>query len=51
MNNSSQFEKNAASTIDGTLVSLQHYDVSLRTDADPADQAHNSMNLSLGKPT
>lgn len=51
MNTSSQFDKNASTTIDGTQVSLQHYDVSLRTDVDANDQAHNSMNLSLGKPT
>ena len=47
---SSQFDKNA-STIDGTQVSLQHYDVSMRTDIDKTEQAHNAMNLALGKPT
>ena len=34
------------------MASLQQHDISLRTDVlDPLDQAHNSMNLSLGKPT
>ena len=37
MNTSSQFDKNASTTIDGTQVSLQHYDVSLRTDVDAND--------------
>ena len=50
MHTSSQFDKNA-STIDGTQVSLQHYDVSMKTDIDRSEQAHNSMNLALGKPT
>jgi len=51
MNSSSQFNKNASTTIDGTTVSLQNLDVSLPTDRGPAEQAHNSMNLQLGKPT
>ena len=64
MHTSSQFDK-YASTIDGTLifchpfsgdrdgtqVSLQHYQVSMRSEVDPAEQAHNNMNLALGKPT
>jgi hypothetical protein len=51
LNTSSQFDKNASTTLDGTQVSLNNQDISMRTDVDPADQAHNSMNLSLGKPT
>ena len=50
MHTSSQFDK-YASTIDGTQVSLQHYQVSMRSEVDPAEQAHNNMNLALGKPT
>lgn len=53
MHTSSQFEsKNLASTIDGTNnSSLIHHSVSVKTDVDPFEQAHNSMNLALGKPT
>jgi hypothetical protein len=47
----SNYDKNASTTIDGTQVSIQNYDISMRTDVDPVEQAHNSMNLSLGKPT
>lgn len=49
---SSGYDKhNVSTTVDGTLASLQQQEVSLRTDVDRMDQAHNSMNLSLGKPT
>ena len=55
MHTSSQFDsKNMnASTIDGGTVhsSLIQHSVSVKTDADPFEQAHNSMNLALGKPT
>ena len=37
-----------ASTIDG---SMNLYDTSMYTQTDAMEQAHNSMNLALGKPT
>lgn len=36
-NRSSQYDKNASTTLDGTQVSVQNYDISLRTDVDPID--------------
>lgn len=49
---SSQYDRaNASTTVDGTLASLQYPEVSLKTDVDPLEQAHNNMNLALGKPT
>lgn len=50
MHSSSQFDnKNMnASTIDG---SMNLYDTSMYTQTDAMEQAHNSMNLALGKPT
>ena len=50
MHSSSQFDnKNMnASTIDG---SMNLYDTSMFTQTDAMEQAHNSMNLALGKPT
>lgn len=51
LNSSSQFDKNNSTTIDGTQVSIQQHEISLRTDIDRGEQAHNSMNLTLGKPT
>ena len=49
---SSHFDRaNASTTVDGTLASLQYPEISLKTDVDPLEQAHNSMNLALGKPT
>jgi hypothetical protein len=38
-----------ASTVDGSINHL--YDTSMNTQIDPLEQAHNSMNLALGKPT
>lgn len=51
MHSSSQFDnKNMnASTVDGSINHL--YDTSMFTQTDALEQAHNSMNLALGKPT
>lgn len=51
MHTSSQFDSknmNNASTHDGSII--QH-SVSVKTEIDPFEQAHNNMNLALGKPT
>lgn len=50
MHSTSQFDKTgAASTLDQTMSHL--HDTSMYTNADLMEQAHNSMNLALGKPT
>lgn len=50
-NKSSIQNQNLSTTIDGTQFSIQQQYLEGKTDVDPLEQAHNTMNLSLGKPT
>ena len=51
MHSTSQFDAKtgAASTLDQTMSNI--HDTSMYTNVDLMEQAHNSMNLALGKPT